>query len=463
MRFDLQEKVPQMIENHSKSSRRSVLKSLNAGLSLGLGSGALLNANESYGLDALPNFIPKAKHVIFMFMSGGPSQMDTFDYKPKLNQDDGKMYHKKKLMGSPFKFKRYGESGLWISELFPHLAKRADDLCFVKSLHTDSPGHTRAVPFFQTGSLSEVRPSMGSWVNYGLQHQNINIPGFVTLKPSRMYGGPANFGSAFLPSIHQGTRLGWEGQAMKQVQFENAKNDLFDREVQIQQLALLQKMNRTLLATHKDEQSVIGETDSFMLGQRMQTVMPEIMNLDSESKSTKSRYGIDQKITDDYGRQCLMARRFVEAGVKFIQLNVEGWDHHHKVKDKLPGKCASVDQPIAALIEDLKQRGLFDETLIVWSGEFGRLPQAENGTGRNHNPKTSTAFMAGGGVKGGFSYGESDDYAHHAVTNRVHVHDFHATILSLLGINHEKLTYRYGGRDYRLTDLHGNIIHNLIA
>lgn len=447
---------------HMPFSRRQWLKTASCGFGYTAFAGLAAEAAERQRrpLAVQPTHFPaKAKRVIFLFMRGGPSQMDTFDYKPKLNEDHGKKLDEKtELFGSPWKFAQHGESGLWVSELLPHLAGCADDLCVIRSMQTDSSAHPQAMPLLHTGSFAFTRPSIGSWVLYGLGTENQDLPGFVTINPSRVFGGPANYGSAFLPAAYEGARIGWEGRSLKDAGFRNTSNERLPSGVQREQLRLLQSMNAGY-----DEASVDGVLDSFELGARMQDVAPEVMNVSEEASDTLELYGIGGKRTDNFGRACLMARRFAEAGVRFIELGHGGWDHHRNLESGLSRKCEEIDQPIAGLLKDLKQRGLLDETLVVWGGEFGRQPELQFGTGRGHNADGFTFFMAGGGSRGGYAHGATDEYGNKAVENPVHLYDLHASILHLLGLDHEKLTYRYGGRDFRLTDVHGTVIDALMG
>jgi hypothetical protein len=447
---------------HSIQPRRNLLKSLACGFGYTAFASLATEAAQKYQqpMAVRPGHFPaKAKRVIFLFMRGGPSQMDRFDYKPQLNKHDGKSIGKKDtLFGSPWKFQQRGESGLWISELFPHLAKSADEMCIIRSMQTDSSAHPLAMPQMHTGSFQFTRPSMGSWVLYGLGTENQDLPGFITINPSRVFGGPANFGSAFLPAAYQGARIGWEGQSLKKARFRNVGNATLPRQVQREQLDLLQSMNASY-----EEAAVEGVIDSFELGARMQDVAPQVMDLSAESAETLEMYGVGGKRTDNFGRQCLHARRFAEAGVRFIELGHGSWDHHRNLKSGLERNCEEIDQPIAALLKDLKQRGLLDETLVVWGGEFGRLPQVQYETGRGHNADGFTVWMAGGGCRGGYAHGTTDEYGHQAVEDPVHLHDLHATMLHLLGLDHEQLTFRYGGRDFRLTDVHGQVVEPIIS
>jgi len=442
--------------------------------SCGFGSVALagMTANQSLAgpqTPRMPHFAPKAKRVIFLFMNGGPSQQDTLDYKPKLYADGGKKGKNKQALLSPlWDFAQHGESGLWISELMPHLAKQADKLCVINSMQTDSRAHPLATPLLHTGSFQFVRPSLGSWVLYGLGSPSQNLPGYVTVKPTRTFGGPSNYGNAFLPSAFQATRIGWEGQPVKDAKLDHLTSHEAVPGISKDVLSFTQTLNRRLLQRSGQNPDVQGVIDSLDLSSNMQESIPQVMDLGKESKETLDLYGIGGDDSDDFGRQCLMARRLVESGVRFVELANSGWDQHSGLDTNLPKRCREVDQPIAALLIDLERRGLLDETLVFWGGEFGRQPETQLlsgkvALGRDHNAKGYTVWMAGGGVKGGLAYGSTDELGYEAVENKVHLYDLHATMLHLLGLDHTKLTYRYGGRDFRLTDVHGNVVHDIIA
>jgi hypothetical protein len=416
-----------------------------------------------------PHFAPRAKSVIFLFMNGGPSQMDCFDYKPELRAANGKQgENKQKLLAPMWDFSQHGESGLWFSELFPPLAKRADNLCMLLGMQTSSRAYPLAIPLLHTGSFQSVRPAMGSWALYGLGTENQNLPGFVTIKPTRTFGGPSNYGSAFLPSIFQGTRIGWESKPVNKAKIGNLVPRGFSAATSTRQLRLVQTINQKLLERTGSEPLLQGVVDSLDLSDRMQEAVPEVMDLRRETKETLALYGIGSDPTDDFGRQCLTARRLVERGIRFVELGHSGWDHHSKIDVNLPKRCRETDQPIAALLTDLLQRGLLDETLVVWSGEFGRQPETQilegkATVGRDHNAEGYTAWLAGGGVRGGMAFGATDELGYKAVENKVHLHDLHATMLYLLGLDHLRLTYRYAGRDFRLTDIHGNVVGDILA
>jgi hypothetical protein len=447
-----------------------MLKTVSAGFGWLAFQGLAATAAAGEGRSPLaprpPHFAARAKRVIFLCMQGGPAHMDTFDYKPKLSQDNGKPGVARgggsKLFGSPFAFSQHGESGLWISELFPHVARHADELCLLRSMRTDIPNHPQAFVQLHTGSSQFVRPSMGAWMLYGLGTENENLPGFVTISPPIQFGAQ-NYGSAFLPAVYQGTRIGGQKADVGTVSLENIRNSDLPGELQRKQLDLVQAMNRDLLARSGAAVEVEGVIESFELGFRMQTELPKVMELKDESPATLAMYGIGAGATNDFGKQCLMARRCAEAGVRFIEVCHAGWDQHNNLSTRMRANCAATDQPIAALLTDLKSRGLLGDTLVIWGGEFGRTPDSRKPDGRDHNAKGYTMWMAGGGVRGGLSYGGTDDYGYKAVQDPMHVHDLHATVLALFGLDHEKLTYRYAGRDFRLTDVHGSVIRTIMA
>lgn len=410
-------------------------------------------------------------------MSGGPSQVDTFDPKPLLTRDDGKPLPFDKprvqfnstgnLLKSPWRFRQYGDSGLWVSELFPHLAQRVDDLCMIHSMHGTNPAHGGAVMKVHTGSDNFIRPSIGSWVSYGLGTDNANLPAFVTICPTLAFGGINNWSSAFLPAVYQGTALGDASVPSERAKVKYIRNSRLSRDVQKLQLERLSQLNREHQSQTGPEASLEARINSFELAFRMQSELPKVEDLSSESQATQQLYGLDDPVTANFGRMCLMARRFVEAGVRFIQVTHNDdkvqWDQHANLKAGHEKNAREVDRPIAGLLADLRARGLLDDTLIWWGGEFGRTPTAETTDGRDHNPEGFTMWLAGGGVKGGFRYGNSDDYGYYAAENKVHIHDLHATMLHLLGLDHERLTYRHAGRDFRLTDVEGNVVHDLFA
>jgi hypothetical protein len=452
-------------------SRRTLLKTTSAGFGYlafaGLSTWAAEKAKSPLA-PKQPHFEPKAKRVIFMCMDGAPSHVDTFDYKPKLNTDDGKAFGKgrlfnAKLLGSPWKFSQHGKSGLWISELFPNVAKCADDLCLLRGMHTDVPAHPQAFVQMHTGLSQFPRPSMGAWTLYGLGTENESLPGFITLCPAANNGGPANYGSSFLPAIYQGTRIGFAGRPVTDAKAGNIANPNQSHDAQRVQLDFLKSLNQNTLERDTVSPGVEGMIESYELAFRMQGALPALMDISNETKATREQYGIDDTATDNFGRQCLLARRFAEAGVRFIEVSLGGWDHHRNLKADLPKNCTAVDKPIAGLLSDLKSRGMLKDTLVIWGGEFGRTPTAQNGDGRDHNNKGYTMWMAGAGLKAGFSYGQTDEYGAEAIDGKIHIHDWHATILHLLGLDHEKLTYRHAGRDMRLTDVKGKVVKEIIA
>ncbi|HVJ79446.1 MAG TPA: DUF1501 domain-containing protein, partial [Planctomycetia bacterium] len=369
----------------------------------------------------------------------------------------------RKLLASPWKFAKHGESGAWVSELFPNVAKHVDDLCFLHGLHADGQSHGQAVLQLHTGAQALTRPSMGSWVVYGLGTQNQNLPGFVTICPTRGHGGVQNYGSAFLPAAFQGTSIGVAGTPAAKAEIGNIHGAMSVEE-QRKQLDLLQAMNRAHLERAGGDAQIEGVIESYELAFRMQAAAPRLTDIASESAATKALYGIDEKVTEDFGRQCLLARRFAEAGVRFIQVSHSfKWDQHGNLKGGHQKNSLEVDKPIAGLLTDLAARGLLKDTLVLWGGEFGRTPVAQGKDGRDHNPQGFTMWMAGGGVKEGLHFGQTDEYGYFAVKDKVHMHDLHATLLWLMGLDHEKLTYRYAGRDFRLTDVYGRVAKEIIA
>lgn len=474
-----------MSHEHHFCSRRNALKSAASGFGYlafaSLAQRASCQASET-GLTLKPTHFPaRAKNVIFLCMNGGPSHVDTFDHKPELAERSGQPLQKgaaggARLLGSPFKFKQCGESGIWMSEVFPHLAEQSDKLCVVNSMHTDLPNHAQAFIQLHTGSFQFSRPSLGAWVVYGLGSENDNLPGFVTLSPPTDNGGAKNYGSGFLPPICQATKIGANQIPGFYAAFlgvdqepgpplKNMDNSVLTTAQQRRQLNFLRELN-----SHKLQQEVVhpeveGAIESFELAFRMQTKLPDLLEIRGETSTTLDAYGVGSgKATDRFGRQCLLARRMVEAGVRFVEITAPGsWDHHFVIRDELQKSSLATDQPIAALLADLDARGLLAETLVVWAGEFGRTPYGQGLDGRDHNNQGFTIWMAGGGVKAGLSYGATDEIGHKAVDKPVHIHDLHATLLHLLGLDHTRLTFNYGGRDFRLTDVYGNVVEDLIG
>jgi hypothetical protein len=422
---------------------------------------------------------PRAKRVIFLFMHGGVSQVDSFDPKPTLTEYNGKKLPFKgienldvslkdkagygNLLDTPWKFQQYGESGAWVSELWPHLAKHADDLCFIKSMHTKGTSHGQAVSMIHTGNDNLLRPSVGAWVSYGLGAENENLPAFISITPPAGHGGTRNYGSAFLPAHHQATALGHSASKAEDATIDYLQPDGAHSVHQHRQLEMLHEMNKRHFEKSQDLQ-LDGVIRSYELAARMQGVAPELIDLSNESERTRNLYGMDRKETLDFGHRCLLARRFCEAGVRYIQVSTPYvWDQHNNLVKGHTRNALSVDKPISGLLEDLKQRGMFDDTLVVWGTEFGRTPVVQGKNGRDHNPAGFTVWLSGAGVKAGFSHGSTDEFGYFAQDNKVHMHDLHATILHILGINHEKLTYRYAGRDFRLTDVYGEVVSDILA
>lgn len=459
-------------------SRRELLRVSSAGFG-SLALAGLLGTERAQAaagpLDVkTPHFPARAKRVIFLFMHGGPSQVDTFDYKPLLKRDHGKPlpFARPKvvssetfnLLQSPWEFKQYGQSGAWVSGLFPSLAAKVDDICFIKSMHGSNSRHGGALLELHTGSDTFIRPSMGSWITYGLGSENSSMPGFVTICPTQSHGGANNFGSAFLPAPYAGTAIGSVGIAARDARIPFITNTETPRRIQRVEIDYTQELNRKQLEATGPDHALEGRIESFELAFRMQAEAPDLQDISGESEATKKMYGLDNPITEDFGRQCLMARRFSEKGVRFVQVShTYKWDQHTNLKRDHQQNAAEVDKPMAALLTDLKARGLLEDTLVLWAGEFGRTPTAQASDGRDHNPEAFTVWLAGGGVKPGYSHGSTDDYGYYSVEKKVHFHDLHATILHLLGLDHLRLTYRYAGRDFRLTDVHGNVVKEILA
>ena len=447
---------------------------------LGFGSLALTSLLQAENPLAAkrPHFRPRAKRVIFLFMKGGPSQVDTFEHKPLLQRDHGKPlpFDKPKvtfaktgnLLASPWQFKPYGQCGHMVSELFPHVARHVDDICFIHGAHGTNPAHGGALLKLHTGADNFVRPSMGAWVGYGLGTENENLPSYVTICPTLAHGGLNNWGSAFLPAHFGGTPIGNASLKAKDAKVHHIRNPKWTPGQQRAQLDFLKQLNEDHLSATPDP-VLESRINSYELAFRMQTSMPEIQDTRGETEATRKLYGLDNPITEDFGRQCLMARRFAERGVRFVQVSHSDskvqWDQHGNLKKGHTEKASEVDKPIAGLLHDLKSRGLLEDTLVLWSGEFGRTPTVQGSSmdGRDHNPWGFTMWMAGGGVKGGFAHGATDDYGFYAERDKMHIHDVHATLLHLLGIDHEKLTYRNSGRDFRLTDVFGHVAHEIFV
>lgn len=475
-----------MTSTAHKIARRPFLRSLVGGSLLLPGIlSELLAEGQSAASDVdplaprSPHFRPRAKQVIFINLSGGVSHVDSFDYKPRLISDHNQPYHVPAKMLEAFapnnrvvqkyfkrpqwEFVQRGKSGLWISELFPHIAECADDLCLIRSMRNDHADHFQATLGIHTGSVTFARPSIGSWVSYGLGTENRNLPSFVVLAPFLPYAGGQVWGSDFLPGCHQGTHVAPGPEPMPNIKRRQGTVELQELEI-----GLAQSFNRRHQAGRNPDANLTARIQSFETAFGMQAAAPEAFDLSKETNATLALYGLPRGSTQGFGWQCLVARRLIERGVRFIELIDTGasgnWDSHGNMDDH--GRLAkNVDQPIAGLLKDLKARGLLDETLVVWTTEFGRTPfnTAKDAKGREHHSEVFASWLAGGGVRGGFSYGESDDHGCSVAANEVHIHDFHATILHLLGLNHERLTYRHAGRDFRLTDVAGRVVHDVIA
>jgi len=463
-------------------SRRQSLQTLSSGIGW-LAFSALAQsgtAGQAAESRRRPHFTPRAKRIIFLTMRGGPSHVDLFDYKPALIKHHGRSAELgrdsagAKLLQPTHPFAQYGQSGQWISRLLPHLARHADDLCIINSMQTDLPNHAQAFVQMHTGSFQFVRPSLGAWTLYGLGSENANLPGFITLNPPADNGGARNYGSSFLPAIHQGTRIGGSQLPDLYAAFlkrddtpgpplKNLHNPNLSPAMQRAQLDLIRGLNQHQLAQQHYQPEIEGAIEAFELAFRMQAEVPSTLDVSGESDAILKLYGIGKE-KDQFARQCLLARRLAEAGVRFIEITSQvTWDHHNLLKSQLATACAATDQPIAALLTDLKARGMLADTLVVWAGEFGRTPYAQGVDGRDHNHKGYSIWMAGGGVKGGLTYGATDEIGYKAVQDPMHLHDWHATLLHLLGLDHKRLTFDYGGRHFRLTETFGNVAHGILA
>ncbi|MCH8047786.1 MAG: DUF1501 domain-containing protein [Planctomycetes bacterium] len=458
-------------------SRREMLRTSGIGFG-GLALAGLLadeaRAEKGPLAEKTPHHKARAKRVIFMFMHGGPSQVDTFDYKPALKRDDGKPLPFAKprivssktggLLASPFKFRQRGASGIHVSDIFPHVGDCIDDICLINSTWGSNSRHGSALLELHTGSDTFVRPSMGSWITYGLGTENQDLPGFLTICPTLGHGGVNAWSSAFMPAAYQGTPIGYASVPAEKAKIPFIANRDTSRGIQRMELDLLKQINQERLSQTGPDAALEGRINSFELAFRMQSQVPAIQDISGETAETIKLYGIDREPTKNFGRQCLMARRFAEQGVRFIQVTHSyKWDQHSNLKKGHTKNALEVDRPIAALIKDLKRRGLLEDTLLLWAGEFGRTPTAQGRDGRDHSPQGYTTWLAGGGVKGGIRYGATDEYGYYAVQDKCHLHDLHATILHLLGFEHTRLTYRYAGRDFRLTDVAGEVAHGVIA
>ena len=480
----------ELLEHSLGFNRRKFLSRM----SIGLGSAALgsllipdlfsSSSPEEAIMQGLPHFAPKAKRVIYLFQNGAPSQLETFDYKPLLNKMVGQNLPESirngqrltgmtasqttfPLVGSYFGFKQYGNSGAWVSDLFPHMSKIVDDICIVKTMHTEAINHDPALTFFQSGAQQGNRPSMGSWVSYGLGTENSNLPAFCVLLSRGKGNGQGVYSklwtNGFLDSVHQGVQFSSGENPILYLQDPDGM-DRNTRRKMVDQIAVLNEME---LKNFGDPETA-AKISQYEMAYRMQTAVPEIMDTSRESEDIIKLYGADCLVPGTYAANCLLARKLSESGVRFVQLYHQGWDQHGNLPNEMKGQALDVDRPSAALITDLKQRGLLDETLVIWGGEFGRTNYcqgkiAPENYGRDHHPRCFSIWMAGGGIRPGMVYGETDELGYNIVQNPVHVHDFQATVLHQMGLDHEKLTYKFQGRRYRLTDLYGSVVKDIIA
>ena len=478
--------------DNSNYSRRDFLTKTSLGLG-GISLASFLNSENLFASNVirssinseidLPHFVPKVKRVIYLFQSGAPSQLDLFDHKPLLSKMNGEELPESvsggqrltgmtagqnsfPLAGSHFKFKQHGQSGAWLSDLMPYTSKISDELCFIKSMHTEAINHDPAVTFIQTGSQLPGRPSIGSWLSYGLGSDNKNLPGFVVLITKDKYGQPLysrSWGNGFLPSQYQG------------VQFRSGKNPVLyldnppgvTKKLREEQLDFLSKIQKNKYSDIGDPE-ILSRISQYEMAFRMQTSVPEVMDISKEPESIFKLYGKDAKKPGTFAANCLLARRLIEKDVRFVQLYHQGWDHHGDLPKNIKIQCKETDQPTAGLIKDLKQRGLLEDTLVIWGGEFGRTNYSqgqltETNYARDHHPRCFTIFMAGSGIKKGLSYGQTDEFGYNIIENPVHVHDFQATLMHLMGIDHEKFTFKFQGRRYRLTDVHGSIVKDILS
>ena len=443
-------------------SRRQALKTAGGGFGY-LALAGLLGAQQRPAARPLaprqPHSPVKAKRIIFCFMEGAISQMDTFEYKPRLQRDDQRIAPGGAILtASKFRFAQHGQTGTWVSNLFPHTARHVDKFCFIRGLHTDTPAHPQAVIQLHTGTaLAQLtRPSMGSWLLYGLGTENQDLPGYVTVNPSPNFGGAINYGSSFLPAHFQGTRISDNGD-LPNVRPQTAPA------LQRRQLDLIQAMNRDLAAAPGAPDQVESVIQSYELAFRMQERVPALLDISREPQSVLDAYGVRPGPQGSFARQCLMARRLSEAGVRFVEITQSGWDHHNNLHQGLISQSSMVDRPTAALLTDLEQRGLLDDTLVLFGSEFGRMPTMQGPDGRDHNITGYPMWLAGAGVKAGYSHGATDEYGQLAVEGQMHTTDLHATLLALMGLDHEQLTYRYAGRDFRLTDVAGRVAQEIFA
>lgn len=456
------------MKNTTTISRRQLLSAVGGGFGL-LGLAEILAGNHAQAATRTPHFRPRAKRVIFLFMSGGPSQVDTFDPKPMLKKMEGQRPDAADirtgsptagLMPSAVKFIRSGQSGIPVSEHLRQLGGHVDDMAVIRSMHTDFPNHAPALCMMNLGVLTPTRPSLGAWTSYGLGTENENLPSYIALCPGKPVVGPKLWGASFLPGRHQATHINHSDLTPSKM-IPHLKNEFFTRDQQRDQLDLINRINRQHMAQRTDDNALDTRIRSMELAFRMQFEAMDAFDIAQESETTQAAYG-----TSQFSKACLLARRLSEKGVRFVQLfygNRQPWDTHSKHNAGNERLCKDIDRPIAQLLTDLKQRGLLEETLVVWGGEFGRTPTSQGGDGRDHNPFGFSMWLAGGGIKGGTVHGATDDFGFTAVEDKVHVHDLHATILHLLGMDHERLTYPYSGRNFRLTDVAGKVVDHIIA
>lgn len=474
-----------MIESHcgryqSVFNRRDFLKKAGAGFGL-LALADLMGAQESLAVSSgtssravnplsprPPHFAPKAKSILWLFMEGAPSGVDLFDPKPELTKRHGQKIaidvfngNPGPLMRSPFTFRQYGQSGAWVCDRYPNVAKHVDEFAFIKSLYTESNDHVPALYQINTGIPRPGLPSAGAWITYGLGSESRNLPGYIVLGNSEgVKGGPINWSAGFLPTSYQGTLFRSQGVPVLNLN----RPDNVSREDQRAQLDLLKSLNEEHLRQHSQEPDLTARIQSFELAFRMQMEAGSLADFSDETSATRTLYGLDREVSRNFGTKCLMARRLIERGVRFIQVYSDGeWDAHSDLRANHSGHCAATDQPIHGLLTDLKQRGLLDETLVIWGGEFGRMPVSQGGDGRDHNPNGFLMWMAGAGIRGGVSYGETDEIGYKAAVDRTSVNDLHATMLHLLGIDHKRLTYFHNGRSFRLTDVAGNVLTRILS
>jgi hypothetical protein len=480
----------EFLKNRLHITRRHFLGKLSLGLgTVGLGSLLIPDLFKSGSEDAiqmagLPHFAPKAKRIIYLFQNGAPSQLESFDYKPLLNKMTGQELPASirmgqrltgmtsgqasfPLVGSHFSFKQYGKSGAWVSELFPHTAKIVDELCFIKTMHTEAINHDPALTFMQSGAQQGNRPSMGAWLSYGLGSENKNLPAFCVLLSRGRGNGQGVYSklwsNGFLDSVHQGVQFSSSEERVLYLKDPVGR----DREATRKMLDNLAALNELNFKEFGDPE-IEAKVQQYEMAYRMQTAVPELSDLSQEPDHIIKMYGADCLSPGTYASNCLLARKLSESGVRFVQLYHQGWDQHDNMVGDMPLQAQDVDRATAALVMDLKQRGLLDETLVIWGGEFGRTNYCQgnlkkNNYGRDHHPRNYTIWMAGGGVKPGTVYGETDEFGYNIASNPVHVNDFHATILHLMGLNHEQLTYKHLGRRYRLTDVAGKVVHDILA